>query len=110
MSINTVRKGIEPLTERQKALIVSNVVKACQDITKLNKTGYKFIHLASGFIAHYNLGGFIDYYQGNSLKADIFNFKGMNQWGNFHPGDENYEYYQSKKSAYNEILDRLFSV
>ena len=54
--------SLAPLTERQKVLIVSNVVKACKDITLLNKTGYNFLYLASGFIAHYNLHGFIDFW------------------------------------------------
>ena len=54
--------SLTPLSKRQQDLIVSNVVKACKDITLLNKTGYNFLYLASGFIAHYNLHGFIDFY------------------------------------------------
>ena len=60
-----------PFTEKQKSLIVNNVVKACKDIEKLNGTGYKFIHLASGFIAHYNINGFKDHYTRYSLETDI---------------------------------------
>jgi hypothetical protein len=101
------RRGIEPLTESKKQLIVSNVVKACKDITKLNKTGYGFIYLASGFIAHYGLGGFIEYYQGESLRNDIIRNARQNQWDNFHPGEENYEYYMSKKDVYNRIIEAL---
>lgn len=98
---------LTPYTEKQKALIVNNIIKACNDINKLNSTGYKFINLASGFIAHYNLHGFIDYYQNNSLKHDIINNARMNQWNNFLPSDKNYHYYMSKKSVYNSILERL---
>lgn len=98
---------IEPLTERQKSLIVNNIVKACSDINALNKTGYKFIYLANGFIAHYNLGGFRDYYSWNDLRWDLLKNKGANQWNNFAPSDENYAYYMSKKDVYNRIIKKL---
>jgi hypothetical protein len=98
---------IKPLTERQQALIVANVLKALKDITKLNKTGYHFLYLASGFIAHYNLYGFIDYYKGESLRADILRNQSMNQWNNFREGEENYDYYMSKKAVYNAILNKM---
>lgn len=56
-----------PYTEKQKSLIVNNIVKACSDIEKLNGTGYKFIYLANGFIAHYNINGFKDHYSRDDL-------------------------------------------
>ena len=99
--------ALTPLTERQKSLIVSNVVKACKDITLLNKTGYNFLYLASGFIAHYNLYGFIDYYENASLKHDIISNAGQNQWKNFRPGERDYEYYMSKADVYNRILEEI---
>ena len=99
--------ALTPLTERQKSLIVSNVVKACKDITLLNKTGYNFLYLASGFIAHYNLHGFIDFYSHVSLKNDIIGFAGQNQWKNFRPGERDYEYYMSKADVYNRILEEI---
>ena len=92
------------LTERQKTLIVNNVVKACKNIDNLNKTGYNFLYLASGFIAHYNLYGFIASYTGKSLKQDIISYAGQNQWKNFRPGESNYDYYMSKADVYNRIL------
>jgi len=99
--------SLTPLTERQKTLIVNNVVKACKDITQLNKTGYNFLYLASGFIAHYNMYGFIDFYSDVSLKNDLIGFAGQNQWKNFHPGERDYEYYMSKKDVYNRILEAI---
>ena len=100
--------SLEPLTEKQKTLIVNNVVKACKDITKLNKTGYNFLYQASGFIAHYDLGGFISYYEREAnLIKDVLHYKWSNQWGNFFPGQENYEYYMSKKDVYNRICEKL---
>jgi hypothetical protein len=101
------RKGIEPLSKQKQALIVNNVVKACKDINQLNKTGYNFLSLASGFIAHYNLQGFIDYYEGGGLKEEILRLAPINQWENFRPGEENYEYYSSKAQVYNAIIGKL---
>lgn len=104
-----MNKGLTPLTKRQQSLIVNNVVKACKDITKLNRTGYNFLYLASGFIAHYNLGGFIDYYTGNDLKTDILRNASYNMWTNFRPGEEHYEYYMSKKAVYQALIYALNS-
>jgi hypothetical protein len=99
--------SLTPLTERQKTLIVNNVVKACKDITSLTKTGYNFLYLASGFIAHYDLNGFIDFYSYVNLKNDIVGFAGQNQWKNFRPGERDYEYYMAKADVYNRILARI---
>jgi hypothetical protein len=93
-----------PLTERQKTLIVNNVIKAVKNIDNLNKTGYNFLYLASGFIAHYDLYGFIASYTGKSLKRDIISYAGQNQWNNFRPGERDYDYYMAKKDVYNRIL------
>lgn len=104
---------IKPLTERQKSLIVNNVVKACKDIKQLNKTGYKFLYLASGFIAHYDINGFKAYYDDEgfftqaNLAQEILRNALHNQWHNFKPSDPNYEYYMSKKDVYNRIVDKL---
>lgn len=100
--------SLTPLTERQKVLIVNNVVKACKDINQLNKTGYNFLYLASGFIAHYDLHGFIDFYSHCvSLRNDIIGFANSNQWKNFRPGERDYEYYMSKADVYNRILAEI---
>lgn len=98
---------MDALTEQQKTLIVNNIVKACKDITQLNGTGYKFINLANGFIAHYDLRGFIAYYSSESLKKDIIRYKNQNQWNNFTPKDTDYDYYMSKKDVYNRIVEKI---
>jgi hypothetical protein len=98
---------MQAFTEKQKTLIINNILKATKDITKLNKTGYSFIYLASGFIAHYNLGGFIDYYTDYSLIDDIKRNIDNNQWHNFHEGENNYEYQMSKKDIYNRIANAI---
>jgi len=96
-----------PLTERQKALIVSNVVKAVKNIDNLNKTGYNFVYQCSGFIAHYDLYGFIASYTGETLKQDLLSYAGQNQWRNFRPGERDYEYYMSKADVYNRICAQI---
>jgi hypothetical protein len=98
---------IAPLTERQKTLIINNVVAACKDINKLNKTGYNYLYLSSGFIAHYDLSGFIEHYRWTSLRQDIIDNKNFNMWKNFHEGDDNYDYYMSKADVYKRILVKL---
>lgn len=98
---------IKPLTERQKTLIVNNVIKACNDIEKLNRTGYKYLYLCSGFIAHHNLYGFIQNFRDGSLKSAILRNHSPNQWKNFRAGDQNYDYYMSKADVYNQIVSRL---
>lgn len=99
--------SLKPLTPRQQALIVSNVLKACEDIEKLNSAGYKYLYLCSGFIAHYNLQGFKAYYTEHSLKRDIEANYRQNQWRNFSSGDEHAAYYHSKRDVYNAILGGL---
>jgi len=96
-----------PLTQRQKELITKNVLAACKDIEKLNKTGYDFLYLAQGFIAHYNLGGFKAYYSDGSLQDDIERNARANQWNNFRAGERDAEYYHSKRDCYNMILGGL---
>jgi len=96
--------NIEPLTPKQKDLIVANVLRACTDIEKLNGTGYKYLYMCSGFIAHYNLQGFKAHYSEHSLKRDIERNYKQNQWNNFRDGDEHAAYYHSKRDVYNAIL------
>lgn len=99
---------MKPLTATQQARIVNNVIAACRDIEKLNKTGYDFLYLCSGFIAHYNLNGFKAYYsEPGSLQADIEANARFNQWHNFRPGERDAEYYHSKRDTYNQILGRF---
>ena len=98
---------MQALTERQKTLIVNNVVKSVKNIDNLNKTGYDFLYLASGFIAHYNRYGFIAHYSDYNLKNDIVRNASQNQWRNFRPGERDYEYYMAKADVYNRILAEI---
>ena len=105
---------MQPYTLRQQQLIVNNVVAACRDISKLNKTGYQFISGCSGFIAHYDLHGFKAHYNDqwghycdNNLKADIVEYQRFNQWANFHKGQQHFDYAMSKKAIYNAIVEAI---
>jgi hypothetical protein len=98
---------LTPYTERQKSMIVSNVLKALDNPDKLSKQAYKYLYLCSGFIAHYDHGGFISYYQRHDLKNDVIKFKDSNQWRNFSPKDRDYQYYQSKADIYNRIIQSI---
>ena len=96
------------LNERQKTLIVNNVVKACKDSSKLNGTGYNFLYLCAGFIAHYDKFGFqSEYSLAGTLKRDILRNLRANQYSNFRPGEKYYEYYQSKADVYNRIVREI---
>lgn len=100
--------SIAPLTLRQHKLIVNNVVRACECIEVLNNTGYKYLYLCSGFIAHYNLEGFKEAFRKHgSLREAILNNVHANMWNNFHPGDQNYDYYMSKASVYRDIVEEI---
>lgn len=95
-------------TALQKTRIVNNIVRACKDPDKLSKQGYDFLYLASGFIAHYNLRGFIGHYsQWHSLKSDILENQRFNQWHNFGVNDNDHGYYIDKRAIYNAICAQL---
>ena len=99
---------MKPLTDIQQTRIVNNVTAACRDINKLNSTGYNFLYLASGFIAHYNIEGFKAHYsEPGSLQADIEANARANQWHNFRKGEQHADYYHSKRDTYNAILGRF---
>ena len=93
-----------PMTQRKKELTAKNVLAACKDINKLNKRGYDFLYLASGFIAHYNLEGFKAHYSEHSLQEDIERNAAANQWHNFRKGEGYYDYYMARRDCYNMIL------
>jgi len=98
---------LTPMSEKDKELTIKNIVAAVEDIDKLNKRGYNFLYLASGFIAHYDLGGFIDYYRANSLKDNILRNQAGNQYNNFSPEDKDYLYYKSKAEIYSAVCEAI---
>ena len=94
-------------TPAQIQRIVNSVKRVFEknDIQQLTKQAYEFLYLSSGFIAHYNLYGFQSTYENVDLLArDILDNKCMNQWSNFHEGEEDYEYMMQKKDIYNQLV------
>jgi hypothetical protein len=101
---------MDAINTKTQALIIKNVIAACGNIEKLNKKGYDFLYLCSGFIAHYDIEGFKEYYREHSLVADIEANYAQNQWRNFREGEEHAAYYHSKRDIYNAILGNLLAV
>jgi hypothetical protein len=101
-------KGITPHSVDEEQKIVRDCVKAAMNIESMTDRAYHYLYLASGFIAHYDKFGFMAHYQEpGSLKADILDNQRDNQWSNFHPQDDSYDYYMQKKKIYNTICDCL---
>jgi hypothetical protein len=97
--------SLQPILESDAIRIKNNLIKASTiDINLLSEAGYHFIHLASGFIAHYDRGGFIaEYGTANNLADDILRYQPDNQWHNFSSSHKDYEYMMQKKEIYNEV-------
>jgi hypothetical protein len=98
---------MKPIDTKTQALIIKNVLAACGDINKLNKRGYDFLHLCSGFLAHYDIERFKEYYREHSLVADLEANYQQNQWRNYRTGERFADYYHSKRDIYNAILGNL---
>jgi len=95
-------------TEKEVNAIVKNTLGYCKGKSKrLTKASYNFIMLSSGFIAHYNIDGFLSEYNANDLAKAIIQNKPFNQWNNFTELDRDYRYYMQKKVIYNSICDAL---
>ena len=101
---------MKPIDTKTQALIIKNVLAACGNIEKLNKRGYDFLYQCSGFIAHYDIEGFKDYYREHSLVADIEANYQQNQWRNYRTGERFADFYHSKRDIYNAILGNLLAV
>lgn len=101
------------MTKKEEDLTVKNIVNAVKDINKLNKRGYNYIHVASGFIAHYSIAGFKDHYKRFSkfaLLDVILCNKEANRWLNFRPGDQNFDYYAQKARIYGKIVKAIENI
>lgn len=96
-------------------LIINNIKKIIKtgNIEHLNSQTYNFLYLTSGFIAHYNLLGFRDYYSNvNSLIDDLkcsTDIKYPDYWlEEFFQKQENMaDYYKSKTATYRELAELL---
>lgn len=99
----------EKLSEKScETLLRGLALATTKDINKLSVKAYNFIHICSGFIAHYNIRGFIAEYGTASNLADaVLRNRIMNKYDNFHPGEENYEYYHQKAEIYDTLCNEI---
>jgi len=95
------------MTQKEQDLTVAAVVRAVDNITKMNKRAYNFLYLAQGFIAHYDQRGFMSYYGDNDLRKDILDNAEANRWTNFRQGDRDYEYYKAKADVYQRVVNLI---
>jgi len=100
---------MELLSKDDETFIINTLTNASTiDIDSLTSMAYKFIHLSSGFIAHYSLMSFKDHYQiAGNLGDEILANQKRNQWNNFNPGDNDYEYMMQKKKIYNIVCENI---
>lgn len=78
-----------------------------KDITKLTKKAYAYLHVRSGFIAHYNWLGFVEYYKDEAgiygLYDDII-LNERNSMTNYRPEEKDYPYYKQQADIYAELI------
>lgn len=100
---------LEPLSDKARETLLKNLVLVTtRDIDKLFVKAYQFIHICCGFIAHYNIQGFMaEYGTANNLADAILRNRQMNQYRNFHPEEENYEYYHQKAEIYDTLCNEI---
>jgi hypothetical protein len=93
-----------PCSPEEEQKVIRDCVKAARDIKSMTDRAYKYLYLAGGFIAHFNKLGFMEHYEEpGSLKKAIFEYQRENQYNNFGPKDDGYDYYMQKKKIYNTI-------
>lgn len=105
--------ALKPITQKAATLIAKNIAKVIKknDMSLLTKGSYNYISICSGFIAHYNLQGFKDYYTHETSVLDFYNDimdnKSISGRTNYQVNDKNYDYYKSKADTYLLICQEL---
>ena len=101
---------IHPL-EKDKALrVMNNILAACRDITCLSLEAYRWIHIKAGFIAHYDLEGFIEEFQTcQNLRDNILANQIHNTSCNRSRKDKDYPYYMQQCEMYQQIVEHLLA-
>jgi hypothetical protein len=101
---------IHPFEQDKAARIVKNILAACRDITCLSLEAHRWIHLRAGFIAHYDLDGFIEEYQTcQNLRDNILANQIHNTSCNRSRKDRDYPYYLQQCEMYQQIVERLLA-
>ena len=101
---------IHPLEPEKAARIIKNILAACRDITCLSMEAYRWIHIKAGFIAHYDLEGFIEEYQTcQNLRDNILANQIHNTSCNRSRKDRDYPYYLQQCEMYQQIVEQLLA-
>jgi hypothetical protein len=101
---------IHPLEKDKSLRVMNNILAACRDITCLSLEGYRWIHLRAGFIAHYDLEGFIEEYQTcRNLRDNILANQIHNTCCNRSRKDRDYPYYLQQCEMYQQIVEQLLA-
>ena len=101
---------LHPHTPDKVARIINNVLEACKDITHLSMESYRWLHLRAGFIAHFDLEGFIENYQTSlNLRENILANQIHNTCCNRSKKDKDYPYYMQQCEMYQQIVEQLIA-
>ncbi len=101
---------LHPLEPEKASRIVSGVLEACRDITRLPMESYRWLHLRAGFIARYDLQGFIEDYQScQNLRDNILVNQIHNTSCNHSRKDKDYPYYLQQCEMYQQIVEKLLA-
>ena len=101
---------LHPHTSEKVARIINNVLAACKEITHLSMESYRWLHLKAGFVAHFDLEGFIEEYQTcQNLRDNILVNQIHNTSCNRSKKDSEYPYYLQQSEMYNQIVKSLIA-
>jgi len=100
---------LQPMSKGHKNRILRSLALACtENIHKLNKYAYRWIHIKSGFIAHTNIHGFIGNYASHTILASaVVNNASDNTRCNYRKGEKDYEYYKQSADMYSDLLKMI---
>ena len=101
---------LHPLEKETTLRVIANILEACRDIKLLSPEAYRWLHLRAGFIAHYDLEGFIEEYQtSQNLRDNILANQIHNTSCNRSRKDRDYPYYLQQCEIYQQIVERLLA-
>lgn len=97
---------LTPKTDKQADAIVKSLDRCSKKgLEYMSNDLYDALYLASGFIAHYDKAGFIDYYENFEALAREIMRNTSNISTNYREGEKDYEYYAKKAEIYKKLFD-----
>ncbi len=101
---------LHPHTPDKVTRIINNILEACRDISCLSLESYRWLNMKAGFIAHFDLEGFIEEYQTcQNLRENILANQIHNTCCNRSRKDKEYAYYLQQCEMYQQIVEALIS-